>query len=110
MVQNIAEEIKQTEEKARLMIHDAKADMLRDLANTRLQVEESIKKARQETHRNFREQIRKTEEEADALAAEVLAKGQKDAEEFIGKHKDRIDSVAEWIAEEVMAHYVGNPG
>ena len=108
MVQNIAEELQETEEKARLLIHDAKSDMLRELASARLQAEEMIKKARQETHRQFREQIRKTEEEADALAVDVLSKGQKDAEELIIKHQDRIHPVAEWIAEEVMARYVSN--
>lgn len=109
MAQNIAEEIQQTEEKARLLIHEAKTDMLRELAGARLQAEESIKKARQETHRRFREEIHKTEEEADAHAADVLAKGQRDAREFVGKHKDRIHSVAEWIAEEVITRYVSNP-
>ena len=109
MVQNIAEEIQIIEKKARLMIHDSKADMLRDLANARLQAEESTKKARQEMHRNFREQVLETEKEADTHAADVLAKGQRDAEEFIKKHQDRIQPVAEWIAEEVMAHYVGSP-
>lgn len=108
MAQNIAEELQQAEEKARLLLHDAKSDMLRDVASARLQAEELIKKARQETHRQFREQIRKTEEEADALAADVLSKGQRDAEEFVGKHQDRIHPVAEWIAEEVMARYVSS--
>lgn len=108
MAQNIAEELQQTEEKARLLIHDTKSDMLRELANARLQAEELIKKARQETHRYFREQVRKTEEEADVIAAEVLSKGQKEAEKFISKHQDRIFPVAEWIADEVMARYVSS--
>lgn len=109
MAQNIAEEIQQTEEKARLLIHEAKADMLKELVNARLQAEDSIKKARQEIHRHFREEIHKTEEEADAHAADVLSKGQRKAEEFVSKHRDRIHPVAEWIAEEVMARYVGSP-
>jgi len=108
LAQNVADEIREAEEKARVTVKEAKAESARMIASARSEAEERIKRARQESHRHFREEIAKTEEMAEQKAAGVLSKGRDDARELESKLQAKIKPVAEWIAEEVMSRYGGN--
>jgi len=102
---NIAEEITEAEARARQILQDARAEGARLLAQAKAEAEDLAKRSRQNYHRTLREKILKMEEEADKVLEKTIEKGRNDAEELVKSHKAKVDEVATWVAEEVMARY-----
>jgi vacuolar-type H+-ATPase subunit H len=101
----MADEIRAKEAEAKEFIASAKREAAKILASARTAAELSIKDARQKSHRNFREQVRKAEAEAEAKAVETVAKGQKAADEFYNSSKNKVGAAADWLVKEVMSTY-----
>lgn len=105
MASNMADEIRSKEAEAKETIANAKNEASRLLASARTSAEQAIKEARQQSHRYFREQVKKAEAEADAEAVKTVDAGQREADVFYEKNKSKTDKVTDWLVKEVMATY-----
>ena len=102
VTENLAQEIRVHEEKARTLVAEAKSEAARSLAEARTAAEKAVKEARQKMHREYRNRIQEVEQEADSAAQAILAQGRKDAERYLAESKNRVSSAAAWIVKEVM--------
>ena len=78
------------------------------LAQAKAEAEDLAKGSRQSYHRTLREKVLKMEEEADKVSEKTIEKGRDDSKELVKSHKAKVDDVANWVAEEVMARYGSN--
>jgi vacuolar-type H+-ATPase subunit H len=101
----MADEIRNKETEAREIVSATKTETANLLASARTLAEQSVKEARQKSHRNFREQVKKAESEAEAIAVESVENGSRDAEEFYESKKPSVGGVSEWLVKEVMSAY-----
>jgi V/A-type H+-transporting ATPase subunit G/H len=101
----MADEIREKEADAKEFIASAKRDAAKILASARTAAELSIKEARQKSHRNFREQVKQAEAEAEAKAVETVASGRRAADEFYNGSKNKVAEAADWLVKEVMSTY-----
>ncbi|MBQ3647148.1 MAG: hypothetical protein II960_11225, partial [Synergistaceae bacterium] len=67
--------------------------------------ENSLKEARQNAARQFRDKIKRAEEAAETKANAVLSKRESEAKAFYAQNKDKILVAASFITEEVMKKY-----
>lgn len=105
MAQNMADEIRSKETEAKEIVSATKTEAANLLASARTLAEQSVKEARQKSHRNFRDQVKSAESEAEAIAVESVENGRRDAEEFYGSKKSAVDGIANWLVKEVMSTY-----
>ena len=110
MPKNIAEEIIEAETKAKRILQDALAEGAKLLAQTRAEAETLAKESRHRYHRTLREAILQLEESADRESEKTVEKGRNEAEELVKNHRDKVNVVAEWVAEEVMSRYGSDKG
>ena len=68
VTENLAQEIRVHEEKARTLVAEAKSEAARSLAEARTAAEKAVKEARQKMHREYRNRIQEVEQEADSAA------------------------------------------
>jgi vacuolar-type H+-ATPase subunit H len=101
----MADEIRARESEAKEVVSEAKAGAAQMLASARTAAELSIKEARQRSHRLFREQVKKTEGDADAEAAKIVERGRNDSEGFYASSKPKVKNVTDWLVKEVMSAY-----
>jgi vacuolar-type H+-ATPase subunit H len=101
----MADEIRAKEIGAKDIISSAKSDAARTLASARTAAEQSVKEARQKSHRSFRDQVRQAESEAEAKAVEAVEKGGKEADGFYASNKSKTADVTDWLVKEVMSAY-----
>ena len=105
MAQNMADEIRAKEAGAKEIVVNAKGEAARVLASARTIAEQSVKEAKQKSHRYFREQVKKAESEADAVAVQTVETGKRATEEFYQSNKSKIANVTDWLVKEVMSTY-----
>ena len=105
MAESMASEIRAKEAEAKEFIASAKLEAAKILATARTSVELSVKEARQKSHRDFREQVRQAEAEAEAKAVEIAERGRTSAAEFYSSSKHKVASAADWLVNEVMSGY-----
>ena len=105
MAQSMADEIRAKEAEAREIAARAKAEAARIVAAARTNAEQSVKEARQKSHRYFRDQVKAAEAEAETVAVKSLETGRKETEEFYEGNKSKVSGVAEWLIKEVMSTY-----
>lgn len=105
MAQNMADEIRAKEAGAKEIVAEAKAEATRSLAAARTAAEQSVKEAKQKSHRYFREQVKAAEAEADKTAVSTVEQGQRRAEEFYQGTKSKTAEVTNWLIKEVMSAY-----
>jgi vacuolar-type H+-ATPase subunit H len=101
----MADEIRSKETDAKGIISATKAEAANLLAFARTSAEQSVKEARQRSHRSFREQVKQAEAEAEALAVDTVESGRGAADEFYSSKKPGIDGIADWLVKEVMSTY-----
>lgn len=102
MAENIAEEIRAKETQAREIVAEAKKESARITATARTLAEQSVKEAKQKSHRYFRDQVRETERLALEDAAKTVESGRKEAEAFYDARRKDTAKVADWLIKEVM--------
>ncbi|MDR3279249.1 MAG: hypothetical protein LBT23_01945 [Synergistaceae bacterium] len=105
MAETMADEIRAKEAAAREIIVSAKSEGARLLASARTSGEQSIKEARQKSHRYFRDQVKSAESEAEVAAVKIVETGRAETERFYGEKKSRTSEVADWLVKEVMSTY-----
>lgn len=105
MAQNMADEIRAKEASAKEIVAEARAEGARLLAAARTEAEQSLKEAKQRSHRYFRDQVKAAEAEADAVAVKTVETGKRESEEFYRNNKSRTANVADWLTKEVMSTY-----
>ncbi|MDR1020209.1 MAG: cell envelope biogenesis protein TolA [Synergistaceae bacterium] len=105
MAESMADEIRMKEAEAKEFIASAKREAAKISASARTAAELSIKETRQKSHRDFREQVRQAEAEAEAKAVEIVEKGRMAADEFYASSKNKVASEADWLVKEVMSGY-----
>jgi vacuolar-type H+-ATPase subunit H len=101
----MADEIRTKEAGAREIVVQAKSEAARIVAGARTAAEQSVKEARQKSHRYFRDQVKAAEAEAEAKAASAVASGRDETEAFYNGNKSRTASVTDWLIKEVMSTY-----
>lgn len=101
----MAQEIREQEEQARKIVADGKAEAAKIVATAQLNAEQSVKKTKQECHRQLRESIEATEKEAEQKAVEQLEAGKVEAKAFYDKEKASVKSAADWLVKEVTTKY-----
>ncbi len=105
MAQNMADEIRGKEAEAKNIVTQAKSEAARILATARTTGEQSIKEAKQKSHRTFRDQVTKAEQEAEIVAERTVESGRGEAEQFYADYKSRTTEVIDWLTKEVMSSY-----
>lgn len=105
MAQNMADEIRAREADAKSIVAEAKAESARTLASARTAAEQSIKEAKQKSHRFFRDQVAGAEKEAEAVAEKTVEAGRKETKEFYEANKSRTAEVIDWLTKEVISTY-----
>lgn len=105
MAENLAQEIRNQEEKAKAEITSAQIKASEIVANAQTETERSMKSVRQLCHRQLRESIANAEKEAEEKAVEILRKGQSDAKAFYEQEKGSVEGVADWLVREVIGTY-----
>jgi V/A-type H+-transporting ATPase subunit G/H len=105
LAENMADEIRTKEAAAHEIVSNAKAEGARLLASARTLAEQSIKEAKQKSHRFFRDQVKAAETEADAAAVKTVAAGKADADKFYAGSKSKTANVADWLVKEVISTY-----
>jgi len=101
----MADEVRAKETAAREIIAAAKSEGARLLASARTSGEQSIKEARQKSHRYFRDQVKSAEAEAEAVAVKTVEEGKAETGQFYASKKSRTSEVAGWLVKEVMSTY-----
>jgi V/A-type H+-transporting ATPase subunit G/H len=101
----MADEIRTKEADAREIVARAKTEAARIAAAARTNAEQSVKEARQKSHRYFRDQVKIAESEAETAAVKSIETGRRETEEFYEGNKSRVSGVAEWLIKEVMSTY-----
>jgi vacuolar-type H+-ATPase subunit H len=107
---NIAEEIIEAEAKARQIVHDARSEGARIVAQAKTEAEELSKESRQKYHRTLRDTILQLEEEAEKESGSIIEKGRAEAGSLVRDRGSRIEDVASWAAGEVIARYGSSKG
>lgn len=105
MAENLAQEVRNQEEKAQAEITEAQVKAAEMVANAQTEAERSMKSVKQLCHRHLRESIANAEKEAEEKAAEILLKGQSDAKAFYEQGKGSVEGVADWLVREVIGIY-----
>ncbi|MDO5116111.1 MAG: cell envelope biogenesis protein TolA [Synergistaceae bacterium] len=105
MAENLAQEIRDQEALAKSIVANAKAEAAKMLAAAQTEAEQSVKSTKQQCHRQWRERVAAADQEAEARAGEITAKGEADAKLFYEKKKNETKEVADWLVREVMAAY-----
>lgn len=108
MVQNVADEIRTKEAAARELVLDARKEAAKIAASARTAAEQSVKEARQKSHRFFRERVRAAEVEAEESAVKKVEEGRRAAEAFYDGKKGQVIPVSDWLVKEVMSAYGDN--
>ena len=68
MTVNVADEIRSAEEKAREILKEARAEAARVIAEAKAEAERKVKETKQQSHREFVQQHREIEAEAETKA------------------------------------------
>ena len=105
MAQNMADEIRSKETEAHAIVNEAKAEAARIVATARTSAEQTVKEAKQQSHRYFRDQVKAAEADAEVEAQKTLESGRRETEEFYASNKSRTANVVEWLTKEVMSTY-----
>ncbi|MDR2780541.1 MAG: hypothetical protein LBB28_05395 [Synergistaceae bacterium] len=105
MAETVADEIRAKEAEARDIIANAKAEGARSIASARTSGEQAVKEARQKSHRYFREEVRRAENEAEAAAVRIVEDGRAEADSFYNGKKKRAADAADWLVKKVMTAY-----
>jgi len=103
MTGNVAEDIRAKEAEAREIISGAKREAARLTAAARTIAEQSVKEAKQKSHRYFREQVKNAEAEAEQNAVKLVGAGKADADVFYNSKQASSVKAAEWLFNEVVA-------
>jgi vacuolar-type H+-ATPase subunit H len=101
----MADEIRAKEAGAKDIVAKARGEAARVVAAARTAAEQSVKEARQRSHRNFRDQVKAAEAEAETTAIRTVDVGREESEEFYTGNKSRVSDVTDWLVKEVMSTY-----
>jgi|GEM_PF-1601015 len=106
MAANLAEEIKQADGKTRRESSRKQKSRRLALWPKLVPKRKSVsRKAKQELHQLFRQEVSKAEAEAEKRADAIKAEGKRETETFVQARKDRVGEVSSWLVEEVTAKY-----
>ena len=105
MSTNLTDEIKKIEEAAKQSVINAKGEASTMLAKTKADLAKHVKESKQAHFRSYRENLLKEEAKASEAASQIVKKGHLDAQTFTENHKNAINEVAQWVAEEVVSRY-----
>lgn len=105
MAENMAQEIRELEAKAKELVAQAKSDAAHTVAQARADAEQSVKETKQRCHREWRENVAAAEREAEAHALEITEKGDLEAADFYKSRKKLTEETANWLVKEVKSAY-----
>ncbi len=99
----MADDIRAKEAEGKEIVANAKQEAARITASARTAAEQSIKEAKQKSHRTFREQVKETEASAEQNAVKVVETGKGEADAFYRSKQADTAKVTDWLTKEVMA-------
>lgn len=103
MTENVAEDIRTKEAEGREIVARAKREAAGITAAARTAAEQSVKEAKQKSHRSFREQVKEAEVAAEQNAVKLVEAGKAEADAFYRSKQDDSVKVVDWLFKEVVA-------
>ena len=104
-MENLAGEIREQEAMARKIISEANVESANLLAAAQAEAEQLIKTGKQQSHRQWRENVAEAEKEADVEAEKIMTEGDNTAKGYYEERKNKVNEVAKWLVKEVVASY-----
>lgn len=103
MAVNVAEDIRAKEAEGKEIVARAKQEAARITATARTVAEQSVKEAKQKSHRFFREQVKETEAAAEQNAMKLVEVGKEEADAFYKSKQIDSAKAVDWLFKEVVA-------